>query len=263
MNNLKKLLVTLMMTALICSNFSTVAFAESIIDQSGSQIQETSIAEGITDTDDATQANSDVAPATDESIEDTDIIAAGTEDTEITDTEDKVTEDIEASDEDLKDDTDNDKEEKEPAYSKSDLRFLSCLIYSEAGNQSYSAMLGVANVVLNRVKSDVYWHVKTIKDVIYDDKWSVQFAVTIKNRNGVSPLSKALKAYDTGEFSSGNQAAEQKCMDRAMKAAKAALNGENNIGSYLCFSNKSYKSYVKRHYSKYKIIDDMIYFRAE
>ena len=71
---------------------------------------------------------------------------------------------------------------------------LACLVYAEAGNQSYEGMLAVANVVLNRVKSDAYWHVDTIKEVIYDKKWAVQFAVTVKNKKGVSSSDKALNA---------------------------------------------------------------------
>lgn len=153
---------------------------------------------------------------------------------------------------------------KKAAYTEADLRLLSCLVYAEAGNQSYKTMLGVANVVLNRVKSDVFWHANTIKEVIYDHKWSVQFSVTIKNsRTGLSALDKALKSYDTGKFSGANPTAEKKAMDKATKAAKAALEGNNNIGSYLCFSNKSCVSYVKRNYAKYDIMDDTIFYRTK
>ncbi|MDD3173840.1 MAG: cell wall hydrolase, partial [Herbinix sp.] len=102
------------------------------------------------------------------------------------------------------------------------------------------------------------------KEVIYDHKWSVQFSVTIKNsKTGVSALDKALKSYDTGKFTGSNLTAEKKAMNKSIKAAKAALEGKNNIGSYLCFSNKSLASYVKKHYSNYKIIGDTIFYRAE
>lgn len=177
-------------------------------------------------------------------------------------------EDVEEEIEEVKE-VKEDKEDKEakekPSYSEKDLRLLSALIYSEAGNQSYKGMLAVANVVLNRVKSDVYWHVNTVEEVIYDNKWgAVQFAVTIKNKKtGVSILDKALNAYDTGEFSGKNKKAETKSMKNSIKAAKAALDGENNIGSFLCFNgvNKGTAS-IKKKYD-YKIIDGHIFYRTK
>lgn len=158
------------------------------------------------------------------------------------------------------------KEEKEkPSYSEKDLRLLSALIYSEAGNQPYKGMLAVANVVLNRVNSKVYWHVNTVEEVIYDNKWgAVQFAVTIKNKKtGLSSLDKALKAYDTGEFPGRNQKSETASMKKAIKAAKAALEGENNIDGFLCFNgiNKGTAS-IKKKYD-YKIIEGHIFYRTK
>ncbi|MBH1941579.1 cell wall hydrolase [Mobilitalea sibirica] len=151
-----------------------------------------------------------------------------------------------------------------PSYSEKDLRLLASLIYAEAGNQSYNGMLAVANVVLNRAKSDVYWHVDTVEEVIYDKKWAVQFSVTIKSKKtGLSMLDKALKGYDTGKFTGANPEAEKKAMKKAIKAAKAALEGENNIGSYLCFrANNRYASSIKKKYDDYKIIGDHIFYRA-
>jgi spore germination cell wall hydrolase CwlJ-like protein len=153
--------------------------------------------------------------------------------------------------------------EEKPSYSESDLRLLSCLIFSEAGNQNYNGMLAVANVVLNRAKSDAYWHVNTVKEVIYDDKWSVQFAVTIKNKSGVSMLDKALKLYDTRKFTGANPETQKKALDKAIKAAKAALSGKNNIGNLLCFQNKRSASSIKKKYSDYQIIDDHIFYRSK
>lgn len=154
--------------------------------------------------------------------------------------------------------------EKKPAYSEKDLRLLACLIYAEAGNQSYNGMLGVANVVINRAKSDIYWHVDTIEEVIYDRKWSVQFAVTIKSKNtGLSMLDNALKKYDTGKFTGSNPEAEKKAMQQAIKAVKAALQGDNNIGNYLCFQNKRSANSIKRKYPDYKIIGDHIFYRLK
>lgn len=166
--------------------------------------------------------------------------------------------------EDKNSQTKKEPEVKKPSYSEADLRLLSCLIYAEAGNQSYKGMLAVANVVLNRVKSDVFWHVDTIKEVIYDRKWSVQFSVTIKSKKtGLSPLDKALKCYDTGKFTGANPEAENKAMQRAIKAAKAALEGKNNIGGYLCFTYKGGSGSIKKKYPDYKIIGDHIFYRTK
>lgn len=149
-------------------------------------------------------------------------------------------------------DSDKDKKDKKPSYSEKDLRLLSSLIYAEAGGQPYEGQLAVANIVLNRLKSDVYSHCKTIKDVIYDRKWSVQFSVTVKC-NGTSAISRALKTYDN----------DQKSMQKAIKAAKAALEGENNIGGFLCFQNKRYVSSIKRKYSNYKVIGNHVFYRCK
>ncbi len=161
---------------------------------------------------------------------------------------------------------DSDKKEKakKPSYSEKDLRLLAGLIYSEAGNQSYNGMLAVANVVLNRVKSNAYSHVNTVKEVIYDKQWAVQFSVTIKSKNtGKSALDKALEMYDTGKFPGKNPEAEKKAMDKAIKAAKAALSGENNIGDYLCFRMNKGSSSIKKKYPDYKIIGDHIFYRTK
>lgn len=153
---------------------------------------------------------------------------------------------------------------KKPSYSEKDLRLLSCLIYSEAGNQTYNGMLAVANVVLNRAKSNVYWHVNTVEEVIYDHRWSVQFAVTIKgSKSGSSMLDRALKYYDTRKFPGPNPEAQKKAMNKAIKAAKAALEGTNNIGNYLCFNNKRSTSSIKRKYPGYKIIGDHLFYRTK
>lgn len=98
------------------------------------------------------------------------------------------------------------------SYSDDDLKLLTCLIQAEAGGESYEAQLAVANVVLNRVKSSSFPN--SISGVIYQ---SGQFGVV---SNGA--LSRRLNNYTA----SGN----------AYKAAKAALNGTNNIGTRKYFN---------------------------
>jgi hypothetical protein len=113
--------------------------------------------------------------------------------------------------------------------SEEDLKLLACLVHSEAGTQSYEGKLAVANIVLNRVKSSKY--ANTIKGVIYQ---SGQFSVAASGS-----LAKQLANFDN--FNSNSQRL-------SIKAAKAALEGANNIGSRLYFH--SYKAAVKKGYDE-------------
>lgn len=99
------------------------------------------------------------------------------------------------------------------SYTEEDLKLLACLVYTEAGGEPYASQLAVANVVLNRVKSSRYPN--TISGVIYQ---SGQFGPA---RNGA--LARRLKNYTK----SGN----------SYKAAKAALEGDNNIGDRMGFNS--------------------------
>jgi Cell wall hydrolyses involved in spore germination len=115
-------------------------------------------------------------------------------------------------------------------YSKSDLRLLSCLIYCEAGGESYSGKLAVGIVVMNRRASRAYPN--SVKGVIYQRS---QFGPA---RNG--SLNKALREYDAGRFTSK---LEKDCI----RAAKEALSGtktitvagnDKNFSKYLSFSGR-------------------------
>ena len=115
----------------------------------------------------------------------------------------------------------------EVKYTQEELKLLACLVHAEAGNQSYEGKLAVANVVLNRVKSKKYPN--SIKEVIYQ---AGQFAVATSGS-----LEKQLAKYDN--YNSTSQ-------KLSIKAAKAALEGANNIKARLYFN--SYKSAVKKGY---------------
>lgn len=110
-----------------------------------------------------------------------------------------------------------------------EVKLLACLIYSEAGSQSYEGKLAVANVVLNRVKSKKYPN--SISKVIYQKG---QFSVAA---SGI--LSKNLHKYNN--FNSSSQKA-------CIKAATEALSGTNNVGSRLYFN--SYKAAVNQGHDK-------------
>lgn len=123
------------------------------------------------------------------------------------------------------------KHRDEVDYTTEEFRLLACLVHAEAGNQSYEGKLAVANVVLNRMKSKK--HPSTMEEVIYQPG---QFSVA---KSG--SLKKQLTNYE--HYSSKSQ-------QLTIKAAKAALSGENNIGSRLYFH--AYKSAVKKGYTQKK-----------
>jgi N-acetylmuramoyl-L-alanine amidase len=62
-------------------------------------------------------------------------------------------------------------------YDEKDLYWLSHIIHAEAGNQSLEGMIGVGNVVLNRLADPSC--PKTIYEVIFDDRYGVQFSPTV------------------------------------------------------------------------------------
>jgi N-acetylmuramoyl-L-alanine amidase len=86
---------------------------------------------------------------------------------------------------------------------------LAKLVQLEAGNESYEGKLAVACVVMNRVRNGNYPN--TVKGVIYEPN---QFSPA-----GNGKLSKAKPSKDS------------------MKAAKAALSGENNVPGAVYFFN--------------------------
>jgi spore germination cell wall hydrolase CwlJ-like protein len=280
MITIKKLLVTLIASVMLSLCFGATAFASELATSGTQTVQENTV-----DTNNADSTiegqSSEVTPvdelsAEEVAVDDEELLLEEgyfiDEQGQVYYEAPKEPEEIvieEVVEEEIEDTKDITKEDKEPvvkklSYTEKDLRLLSCLIYSEAGNQTYNGMLAVANVVLNRVKSDIYWHVNTVEEVIYDHRWSVQFAVTIKGRkSGLSMLDKALKCYDTRKFTGANPEAQKKAMNKAIKAAKAALEGTNNIGNYLCFQNKRSANSIKRKYSGTTILGDHIFYRTK
>lgn len=282
MQTVKKLLVTFFVMMLFLSGYQTVAWAEENTAVLSTQ-------EAVTEEPDHTDATSepvediievdlvdeqlskdDDEEEENEEIEKVDKVseeAKTTSDKKTTNTSTKTktsTKDTKTTTTKTTAKTTTKKEAVKATYSKKDLRLLACLIYTEAGNQSYNGMVAVGNVVLNRIKSASYGHVDTVSEVIYDKKWAVQFAVTVKSKkSGQSTLDKALSLYDSRNFGGANPEAQEKSMNKAIKAAKAALEGENVIGDYLCFQNKRSASRIKKKYPSYKIIGDHIFYRTK
>lgn len=115
-------------------------------------------------------------------------------------------------------------------YTAAELKYMSCIIYCEAGSEPYAGKKAVGIVVMNRKKSASFPN--SIKGVIYQRR---QFGPV---SNG--SLARALRRYESGKF---NSATEKACI----KAAKATLNGDkvvkyngrsHNMKNYYFFSRK-------------------------
>jgi len=122
----------------------------------------------------------------------------------------------------------------------SEIWLLSCIIDWEAGWESYEGKLAVANVVLNRVRSERYG--STITDVIYARN---QFSGVSDGNGGPSSTFQA-------RLSAGPRNSD------CLKAAMAALSGENNIGSYTSFRALYVANFDA--YSSYTIIGNHCFF---
>ncbi len=101
-------------------------------------------------------------------------------------------------------------EEKKEEAMKADLYLLAAITYCEAGVEPYEGQLAVANVVLNRLRSGKYG--STLEDVIY-----------------------APYQFTGCQLSSFSWALKTGGSESCLKAAREALEGNNNIGGCLYF----------------------------
>lgn len=92
--------------------------------------------------------------------------------------------------------------------SEIDLRYMSAIIFAEAGNQCQAGQQAVGIVVMERVKSEVY------KDAVYDVIYEPGQFSPVANGS----LTKALSLYDNGEIP-----------DEVIEAAKYALRGNTTV----------------------------------
>ena len=128
-------------------------------------------------------------------------------------------------------------------YTNQELKYLTCIIQAEAGNQPYAGKVAVANVVLNRVESERFPN--TIKSVIYQNSGGPQFTPTV---NG--SLRNKLRNYK--KMSEQTQSCQ--------KAAKAALAGENVVGDKLFFCVYEPEVAARAGEGNYQIIGDHIFY---
>lgn len=99
----------------------------------------------------------------------------------------------------------------ESFYSEEDVYWLARIIHAESGNQPLEGMLGVGDVVMNRVASAAFPN--TVKEVIFDSRYGVQF----------SPV-------ETGSIYSEPS-------EECVIAAKICLEGYDIVGGALYFVN--------------------------
>ncbi len=125
--------------------------------------------------------------------------------------------------------------------SEEEVYLLACLIDYEAGWEPYEGKLAVANVVLNRVLSPYYG--STITQVIYSPG---QFTGVSDGNYG--PSTRFKNEY----LGRGPRTAE------CMTAAREALAGKNNIGTFKNFRSLGKAQYAK--YSKYTVIKNHCFF---
>lgn len=98
---------------------------------------------------------------------------------------------------------------KDKAYTYEDVKYLGKITQIESGSQSFATKLGVASTVINRVKSSQFPN--SVKDVIFDKKYGVQFPPAHTEKINVTPSVECILA------------------------AKCALNGINNVRNSLYF----------------------------
>ncbi|MDR2420813.1 MAG: cell wall hydrolase [Oscillospiraceae bacterium] len=111
-------------------------------------------------------------------------------------------------------------------YGAEDVKWLSRIIYAEAGGESFDGMLAVGNVVMNRLRSEYY--PDTVHGVIFDRRSGVQFTPAYSGAINNTPS------------------------EACVKAAKLALDGAEIVGGSLYFASAS--CWASRHRELYKTI---------
>lgn len=127
--------------------------------------------------------------------------------------------------------------------SAEEIHLLACLIQWEAGWEGYEGKLAVANVVINRMQSSRFAQ-NTITSVIYSPG---QFTGVSDGNGSPSERFSAILAKSNDQLQSG-----------CYQAAVEALNGKNNIGSYLFFISVGKANYSR--YSSYMILNNHCFY---
>lgn len=103
---------------------------------------------------------------------------------------------------------------KDKSYTYEDVLYLGKITHIESGYQHFKVKLGVAGTVVNRVKSNLFPN--SIKDVIFDKKYGVQFPPAHTDKINRTPSKESIIA------------------------AKCVLNGVNVVENSLYFVDTQY-----------------------
>jgi len=126
---------------------------------------------------------------------------------------------------------------KDTSYTYEDILYLSKITQIESGYQHFDVRLGVAGTVMNRVRSTQFPN--TVKDVIFDTRYSTQFppAHTEKFANLVASKETTI-------------------------AAKCVLHGVNVVGNSLYFVDTKYapSSWVHNNRPHFVTLHDMSFY---
>ena len=154
---------------------------------------------------------------------------------------------------------------KDNGFTKKDVKYVAAIIYCEAGSQTFESKVAVANTILNRMRNtgvNEWGHVNTIYEVIYDNKWGVQFTPT---KGNPSKMDEALKLYSSMDENK-YQDWQLRYMTACKEAAKAALAGYKTIpDNFMYFNSHMVDSRIKCQDNgrEFSLLDKHIYFTTD
>ena len=125
---------------------------------------------------------------------------------------------------------------KDKTYTYEDIIYLAKITHIESGNDYFEVKLGVAGTVVNRVKSPLAPN--TVKDVIFDTRYGVQFPPAHTDKINVTPSKDS------------------------MIAAKCAISGVNIVGNSLYFidTKSAPSSWLHNNKKHYITVYDMSFY---
>ncbi|MBO4414818.1 MAG: cell wall hydrolase [Lachnospiraceae bacterium] len=159
----------------------------------------------------------------------------------------------------------NDTDYKDNGFTKKDVKLIAAIIYCEAGSQTFESKVAVANTILNRMRNtgvNEWGHVSTIYEVIYDNKWGVQFTPTKGNPSKMDEAMKLYSSMDENKY----QDWQLRYMKACKEAALAALAGYKTIpDNFMYFNSHMVDSRIKCQDNgrEFSLLDKHIYFTTD
>lgn len=154
---------------------------------------------------------------------------------------------------------------KDNGFTKKDVKYMSAIIYCEAGSQTFESKVAVANTILNRMRNtgeNEWGHVSTVYEVIYDRRWGVQFTPT---KGSPSKMDEAMALYSSMDENK-YQDWQLRYMRACKEAAMAALAGYRTIPeNFMYFNSHMVDSRIKCQDNgrEFSLLDRHIYFTTD